>query len=182
MTRIKLTLLFTCLISLSAFSQNDTPETGLGKGTWMIGGTGWFTEHASFNNIEYSIDPRAGYFLSKKFVVGLNASYYFDGVTNFQRGSIGPFTRYYFINKRVAPFIEAEYNLGKSRYQLQGDNFQTITNKRYGAGVGLDVFITRNVAFEGTVKYLYHKDGGIADGKLGINIGFQIFLNRRKSE
>ena len=53
----------------------------------MIGGTGWFTERTSFNNVEFSIDPRAGYFLSEKFIVGLNASYYFEGVENFQRGS-----------------------------------------------------------------------------------------------
>lgn len=180
MTRIKLILLFTCLTTVSAFSQSEPPETGISKGNWMIGGTAWFTEHASFNNIEYSIDPRAGYFLCEKFAIGLNVSYYFDGVENFQRGSIGPFARYYFINKRVAPFIEAEYNLGKSRYQLQGGDFETVTTKRYGAGLGLDVFITRNVAFEGTVKYLYNKEGAIADGKLGLNIGFQIFINRRK--
>ncbi len=73
MIRIRLTFLLACLISLPAFSQRETPETGLGKGSWMIGGTAWFTEHASFNNIEYSIDPWAGYFLSENLLSVLMA-------------------------------------------------------------------------------------------------------------
>lgn len=176
---IQFTLLFICLAVLSAFSQTELPETGLGKGVWTIGGSGWFKEHAAFNNIEYAINTKAGYLLTEKLTVGLNGYYYFNGVVNGQSGTVGPFARYYFVNKRVAPFAEAEYSFGWMKTQLEfSPDYETSRIDVYGAGAGLDFFITKNVALESTVKYMRYD--GDRDKRFSINLGFQIFLNRKK--
>ena len=124
-----LILFFALLLFKNAHAQLD-------KDIWLVGGTGSFysyTENYStpiysqvgkFTNID--IGASIGYFLIDKFAVGLRPSFSsYKGVvvnttggTNQYKLSVGPFVRYYFLNKEK-PFnilFDASYQLGINKY------------------------------------------------------------------
>ena len=124
-----LILFFALLLFKNAHAQLD-------KGIWLVGGTGSlysYTENyntPTFNQTSKytSIDMAAsiGYFIADKFVVGLRPSFSsYKGVvinttggTNQYKLSVGPFVRYYFLNKDK-PFnilFDASYQLGINKY------------------------------------------------------------------
>lgn len=176
MLRAKILTLVMSLITLSAMAQND--ETSIGKGNWFIGGT-LSGSMPHLEDVEFTLNPKASYFLGEKFAIGLNTSYQFNGIENYQIFSAGPTLRYYFKNAKLAPFIDWEYNLGSSRIQMDlSSEYETRTSNIYGAGFGLDYFVARNIALEGTLKYLWHDE--TRDGNITFNVGLQFFFNRKK--
>ena len=56
---------------------------------------------------------RYGRFWIKKFNAGLQAGYSFSG-SEYKQGSLGLFARYYFLDKKLSPFIETSYYYGLS--------------------------------------------------------------------
>ena len=146
-----------------------TTKAQLDKGVWLVGGSGSFysyTENYStptfsqvgkFTNID--IAASIGYFISDKFAAGLRPSFwYYKGVvvnttggTNQYRFSVGPFVRYYFLNKDK-PFnilFDASYQPGINKILLspqEKGKFNTLSIMGgseifFNSSVGLEILL-----------------------------------------
>ena len=95
-----------------------TAKSQLTKGTWVVGGTGkFYANNNSINSSTYNVDakyteisisPSVGYFIIDKLVLGLRPTFSSlkgkvtssGGLsTNVQRYWVGPFGRYYLLEK-----------------------------------------------------------------------------------
>ncbi len=205
MKRLSLLLASTTVLALTpAFAQ-------LQKNTWTLGGSLGSAGLAGGNGFFYlsgSITPRAGYFLTDRFMVGAGLGLglsmlrtpQFTGASNdytLSSLSLSPFGRYYFAKPQVAGVIPrgiipfAEAGLG-----LSGYTYSARTPAEYGhsgtglsahAGIGASSFLTRNVALETMVLYQYTFAGGVPvvsapvqnfNRGLGFSVGLQFYLNR----
>ena len=146
-----------------------TVKAQLDKGVWLVGGTGSFYSYkedlstpTSIQISKYtSIDMAAtfGYFISDKFTAGLRPSFSsYKGVvvnttggTNQYKFSIGPFVRYYFLNKDK-PFnilFDASYQLGINkllRSPKEKGKFNTLSIMGgseifFNSSVGLEILL-----------------------------------------
>ncbi|MEJ2618367.1 MAG: hypothetical protein P8Z35_25655, partial [Ignavibacteriaceae bacterium] len=66
--------------------------------------------------------------------------------------SLGPLVRYYFLNNKIAPFIEAYYT--HDIYKLHGDNTNYL-GYNIGIGFGMNYFVTSFFALEPYISYQY---------------------------
>jgi opacity protein-like surface antigen len=128
-----------------------------------------------------------GYFLTKRIAVGLRTDYshtnLFDSYgknLSVNTWSVAPFARYYVGVKRFAPFAELSYGGSWYKSKLSPGGESSSNSTLYSAGVGLNYFLSRNVALEGTINYLKTIDS-YYDGSFGIDLGLQFFLSRKKS-
>lgn len=124
------------ILLLFLFTSALTANAQLDKSTWIVGGSGSFDSYtenystprsnqtAKYTSIEFSAS--IGYFIIDKFATGLRPSFSSykgevvntPGGTNLYKLSIGPFARYYFLNKDK-PFnilLDASYQLGTNRF------------------------------------------------------------------
>ena len=153
MKTIKLLAATFILISISATSQ-------ITKGNFMVGGNASFTSISSSNNSKTSqinLTPNVGYFIFDKLSVGtlINYSYSkskdnFGGSSIYKSNNIGPFIRYYLLNKEkdYNVFYETSYN-----FSLLKDN----KNTEFGNKLGLVLFLNSAVGFEVSLKYSLNK-------------------------
>jgi long-subunit fatty acid transport protein len=101
--------------------------------------------------------PALSYFLFPKFSAGVavqlnNLSVAGHNTTDW---GIGPSIRYYFNNKRFAPFFGGGVSYGSSTSSETDDKF---TTSRIILTVGADYFIVKNVAAEMNINYMFVKD------------------------
>ncbi len=189
-------LFFTILlvITISANCQLD-------KGYWLVGGSGSFYSYKhEFTNqpfqtitsgklTEINLNANIGYFFIDKFVAGLrpgiNSTKSHGGNSAFVwiddvKVYVGPFARYYFLNK------ESQFNiLLDGCYQLGSySNFGKGTAQNASIMAGAEIFFNSSVGIELLFGYLYQKKNNgknqnrYEDMKKGLNasIGFQIHL------
>ena len=172
----KLLLSLTLVAGLGFASKAQTE-----KGNWMVG--------AQAANINYNttaeifsltLSPQAGYFVSDNFAVGAKLGL---GIVSASGStvtvySIGPFARGYFGGTEKSKFF-AEGNVG-----LGGVSASGVSNTAYnlGATLGYTYFITKNVGLETGLGYGYSNstNGGMGSSDLGLNLGFQIYLGKKK--
>lgn len=193
----KLVLFFALLSFKNANAQLD-------KGIWLVGGTGSFysyTENYStpvystvgkFTNID--IGASIGYFLIDKFAVGLRPSFSSykgevvntPGGTNQYKFSVGPFIRYYFLNKDK-PFnilFDGSYQLGINKYlrsPKEKGKFNTLSIMG-----GSEIFFNNSVGMEILLGYsskvvsIENSPGAFNNTKNGfqVSIGFTIHLEK----
>lgn len=137
----------------------------------------------------FSISPTAGYFIGKRFALGLEAGYSIYDASTFNpatqeetsrtisRLSLTPFARYYFGVNKFAPFVEAGYAM--QNYYLNGENVGD--NQNYKVGAGLNYFISPSLALEGKVSYTHPvNDDSPAYKPVTLGIGLQFFLSRNQ--
>ena len=136
-----LTILTVLLFSFQSYSQ-------LTKGNWLVGGTGNFsstkntyatsTYFQTSDVIDVKISPNIGYFIFDKFAVGVGPSFSKNkaqvttpggAYTNVNRFEIGPFARYYFLDKENQYNIlsEASYQYGIYRFKPDKGNINTLS-------------------------------------------------------
>jgi hypothetical protein len=173
----------------------------LNKGTWLVGGSGSFKSSATesygtgysqtSDRLEIAISPNVGYFVMDKLALGLKTSFTkhkeeVDGpgglYTNTNRFYVGPFARYYFLEK------EKQFNLlADIGYQYVRVNFKPIIKvdiTNFNAAVGPVIYFNTTVGLEFLVGYYSTKEtrkqsGGDYTNKqsgLQMSIGFQIHL------
>ena len=207
MKTIKLLLLVTLLCTINSFGQLD-------KKTWMVAGTGSFDSYKenytyiftgtgenieierSIKEIEFS--PKVGYFIIDKLALGIGVSYISENSEsktisgNASGGSskshnfyVGPFARYYFLNK------DKPYNiLAETNYQF-GNLSQTdlLDSKgklsRFSFLVGPEIFFNSSVGMNLLVGYTYSKrnmdnNSYVSNSTNGfqVAISFQIYLQK----
>ena len=207
MKTIKLLLLVTLLCTINSFGQLD-------KKTWMVAGTGSFDSYKenytyiftgtgenieierSIKEIEFS--PKVGYFIIDKLALGIGVSYISEKseskTISGNAGSspskshslyVGPFARYYFLNK------DKPYNiLAETNYQF-GNLSQTdlLDSKgklsRFSFLVGPEIFFNSSVGMNLLVGYTNSKrnmnnNSYVSNSTNGfqVAIGFQIYLQK----
>lgn len=142
------------------------------------------------NTYNFAIQPKLGYFIYDNVAIGAALELGLLTKPNDQTINYGltPFVRLFVgkdrigqIPRRAKFFVEAGIGFGGAnhKYNDAGGNSVLVTSNGpvFYAAPGLDFFIANNVAFEAAFEYRYI--GGTPNvNRLGINLGFQIFLNR----
>jgi opacity protein-like surface antigen len=174
-----------------SFGQDEGGKSYISKGQWLVGGKLSFSTGEDFDNYAFSIAPMGGYFFTKKLAAGLRVRYEHGNIVsidseltgNYQNFSATPFVRYYFGINKLAPFAEVAYggNWYKTETSFMGDPSVSKSNSTsYSGGIGLNYFVSKNVALEGVVKYSKTIDS-YYDGSVGFDLGLQFFISRKNS-
>ena len=103
----------------------------------------------------YGFSPKFGYLLNDKFAVGAKLNYSSEKVettipeTKTNVFGIGAFARYYFLEldkKRFKAFAEAGLGFGQNKTKIQGFEDDTDNSITADITVGLNYFVTKNIA------------------------------------
>ena len=155
------------LFFISAFIFSLYAQSYISSGKYTLSGSLSYSSQDTYyprglsSNAKFiSVSPTVSYFAVNRFSVGLQLSYnYEDYNTEYNpehiyigKLSLGPLLRYYFIDNKIAPFIEAEYT--HDIYNLSGDN-NNYLGYNIGIGFGLNYFITTYFALEPYLTYQY---------------------------
>ncbi|MEN9611096.1 MAG: hypothetical protein RLZZ628_1910 [Bacteroidota bacterium] len=144
------------------------------KGSWMIDGNLYITQHPlngggdyQFQSDASNADAAVGYFFSDRLVVGAKVGAKFNNRTSFWGTSsistsqifyVTPYTRYYFTQKsKLKTFYEfnarSSWLQGKSNLNWTAQNYFSI---EISHKIGVDYFLTQNLALEAASNYLYY--------------------------
>lgn len=176
---MKKLLLSLVLVAVLGFASKAQTE----KGNWMVGAQAAninYNYDSTYDVFRLTLTPQAGYFVKNNLAIGAKLSLDLvssDGTTAVW--SVGPFVRGYFGGNEKSKFF-AEANPSLGRIQLGGEGF---TMYNLGASVGYAYFITKNIGLETGLSYNYSNatdGGGLGSTDLGLNIGFQIYLGKKK--
>ena len=184
------------LITISANCQID-------KKYWLVGGTGSFFSYnddfttagqptVSGKLTDINLSANVGYFLFDKFAAGVKPginSVKSRGLNTASAGTksvaifIGPFARYYFLDKekQFNIFLDGAYQFG-SHSNFEGEGIF----RSASVMTGTELFFNSSVGIEFMLGYLYHKKS-IDDAQSGfyfnniksgfnVTVGFQIHL------
>jgi hypothetical protein len=190
--KIIVTFISILLFSFTAKSQLD-------KGVWLVGGNGNFltskyeysspTFSSTSDRLNISISPTVGYFIIDKLAVGLRTSFSKNkdqvngaggGYTNVNRFAIGPFAKYYFLekDKHYNLVADVSYQYGLYSFKPTKGNSNT-----FNAAIGPVIYFNTSVGLEFLLGYYSTKEtikqnGDITTKQSGfqIGIGFQIHL------
>jgi hypothetical protein len=195
----RLLTIFTLLFfSITAKSQLD-------KGVWLVGGNGNFSsssgmvtntlgiQKSTYTNI--ALSPNVGYFIIDKLAGGLRARFSSDkykygevinggipvasgGVSNIKRFDIGPFVRYYFLNKEKQSNIFAEINYLYGYINIKPEKGSSNT---FSFNAGPVIYFNSSVGIEFTLGYIskIEKIKGVREetkNSFQAGIGLQIHL------
>jgi|JI6StandDraft_1071083.scaffolds.fasta_scaffold119979_2 hypothetical protein len=170
---------------LFAFSANSQ----ITKGNWMVGGNASLSFISSNDNSSkttiLNVSPNVGYFFFDKFSFGTLLNYSnsktkdaMGGSSIYKNVNIGPFARYYILNKEkdYNLFYESSYN-----FSLLKEN----KNTEFGNKLGTVIFLNSSVGFEFSLKYSINKykypNGILPDSKSDnfiFGLGLQIHLEK----
>ncbi len=183
MKRFFLLLTAIALLGTLQPAQAQTEKGNLMFGTQIANIGATFQNHSSVFNFE--VTPSAAYFIENNLALGamltLGLTAPKDAPTTFTYG-IGPWMRYYFSTPE-------EFNFSShAAFFIDGFvGFQGVSHSKGGGstnglgirvGPGLSYFITPNISLDGALNYNLVLGFGNATtlNKIGINVGFQIFL------
>lgn len=163
------------------------------KRSYMMGAN-LLTTSVNFQNdntgFDLGIQPKIGYFLNENLVIGIAAELGVSAVESNTTMSYGltPFARIFVgkdnikeIPRRMKFFVEAGAGFGgrNSRFKNSDGSKTNVTSNGaiFYAGPGIDMFLNQNVALEVGAEYR-HIGGSPEVNRVGINLGFQIFLSK----
>ena len=176
-----------------------TAKSQLNKGNWLVGGTGKFYSYNDYTSsstynvegkyTEIAISPSVGYFVIDKLAFGLKPTFSSlkgkvtspgGGITNIQRYWIGPFGRYYFLEKEKPYNIVTDISYQFGLFNSGGQKGK-LTN--FSALVGPVIYFNTSVGIEFLLGYSYTKEDIEAVNKIitkgfQIAVGFQIHLEK----
>lgn len=191
------TPVFTFFLLLFSF----TAKCQLDKGIWLVGGSGNFyaskntyavqssSYYAESNDLTVKISPTIGYFIADKFVVGLKPFFTWykshtttpgGGNENEKRYGIGPFLRYYFLEKEKQFNILAETSYQHGFYSFISKGKSNI----FSIAAGPVIYFNSSVGLEFLIGYSSIKENidlGANTTKKGLDvgIGFQFYLQKK---
>jgi len=124
------------------------------------------------------LTPNFGYMTSDKMMLGTQTSFSIengDGST-FLTFGLMPFIRVYLYSKKSTHFF-AEQMIGVAGIHATAEelNFAFLA----GAGLGVNYFITPNIALESTVRASFAQFNLNRNLDYGIRFGAQLFFNRK---
>ncbi|KFF08794.1 hypothetical protein [Chryseobacterium luteum] len=180
---------------LAATGLTATANAQIQEGNWMVGST-LATSNFGLNSgagYDFSIEPRAAYFIKDNVAVGgyVKLGFLKSGkgeATQFNYG-VGALGRYF-----LSPGEKGVDNLlNHGRWFFEGnvgiggtsvENGISTTGLDFGVGPGYSYFITPNIGVEGLLKYNgvtgFGNEG--LTSKLSFNVGFSIYLPTSKAK
>lgn len=186
------------LLLLTLITAYYMGECQLDKGIWLAGGEGnlfSYNETSGTNTLSaakyttVNLSASIGYFIVDKLTFGLRPTFFSmkgggrfaDAIqTNYNRFWIGPFGRYYFLNKEKQYNIltDISYQTGNLGGWAKG-NLTTFT-----ALAGPVIFFNSSIGLEVLCGYHYSRERAKPDNKLiqqgfQTNIGFQFHLEKK---
>lgn len=197
MKRIFLLSVTLLVITFSVTAQDlPRPQTtapvafdAVQKGNWLVGANlGSIGQNFKSKTFDFSVQPRAGYFISDNAAIGAQVELGLNRVkgqgATFIYG-VTPFVRYYF-PEGAAPthrwFGEGLVGFGGTTYN--NDDIESPISFVYGVRAGYAHFVASNVALEGTLNLVRsHADISVGTAQTGLSLGlaFQIYLPGRGS-
>lgn len=198
-TSLRYTLLLLTLFAYSAFAQTEKGKYFFGALTRLNAG---IIEHSRVQDnvttlseriTQFSFIPHAGYFIKDNLALGLEVSLSFSNTEDYDYDSterestlaFSPFSRYYFGDKKVRPFLYASGGIGryKTKYRSTITDFKsdsTYTLIFYSLGAGTGFFLNDAISIELEFRYgrLSSKENGFGtiQNAFVLNAGFSIFL------
>ncbi len=190
MKTIKLLSIAALLVTINSYAQLD-------KKNWLVGGSGSFDSYKEEYNVpppnigwevnrkEINISATVGYFIIDKLAIGAKPAFFYSsgGYQQPTKLLIGPFVRYYLLNKEKPfnVFAETSYQTGLNKNPLTKDNGNF---KKFTVVAGTEIFFNSIVGAEVALGYKDTKetiDGSYSDFRKGfqVSIGFQIHLEKR---
>lgn len=189
------------IITFLSFFIIVNANAQLNKDIWLVGGTGSFlsssTEYTSptysstSKRVDISISPAVGYFIIDKLLVGIKTSYtkYKERQTNpsgfysnINRFKVGPFGRYYLLEKDKPYNVLADISYQYGLYSFKPTKGNSNT---FSASIGPVVYFNTSVGLEFLLGYYSTKEtikqsGDNINKQSGfqIGIGFQIHLEK----
>lgn len=193
---MKMKFILSLLLLATTFNliAQDRPQTtapvafdAIARGNWLVGADiGSIGQNFKSKTFNFSVQPRAGYFVSDNAVIGAQVELGFNRVkgqgSSFVYG-LTPFARYYFPEGATPThrwFGEVLAGFGGSTYN--NDDIDPVVSAVYGVKAGYAHFVATNVALEGTLNLTRSQadiDVGNAQTGLSLGLGFQIFLPGR---
>lgn len=163
------------LLSIFLFCSLTVPLLGqLSHRNLIIEGSAATQFFATNNNSDFliSASPTISYFITDKFVAGggVQIATVPGTGTNF---GINGITRYYFSSQANNAWF-AETNIGF----LTGGNFTVFTGD---VGLGLDLFLSPNIALENTLSIGFQKEEGVINNTVifQLGTGLKFFFDRK---
>jgi len=199
MKKIQLLVLVILFNTISAFSQTDQGNILVGGSTNLGFNFGTFKTETNGSQTQgtqkitnFNISPSVGYFLIDHLVVGISLP--FSSSTNKLNNSkstdnsivISPFTRYYFTESNIKPFLQAQVGFGSNKNKFESDfsNFESTSNLfNYGILGGVAIFINDYIALDLGINYInsitkFKNDDATKNisSQFGFNAGISIIL------
>lgn len=170
--KLRLLHVITILFAIGLFVQAQTDH-----GKFLTGGEIDLT--ASGDQTVLRLTPKCAYFLQEKLALGILMEYNSvrsnDIVNKRSDINIGPLMRYYLtdIGRNLSLYGQSDLVFGSARIG-EGTSSSQI---RFGAGPGLNIFVSRNLAFNILMQYRFLKlKSESGKSNLGLSFGFDIFL------
>lgn len=189
-------LFLAIFFTINSFAQLD-------KGNWLVGGSGNFylskRDYTSYTSpvlngyskeLHLTISPNGGYFLLDKFAVGLRPYFSWGkgesfpndptvsgGKSDSKRYGIGPFIRYYFLDKEKQFNIltDFSYQIGEWNVGDKGklSNFSFLAGPviYFNTSIGMEFLLGYSSQSEELKNFSVNSSKGFS-----VNIGFQIHL------
>jgi hypothetical protein len=169
--------------------QNTAPVafSAIRRGNWLVGADlGSIGQNFKSKTFNFSVQPRAGIFVSDNAVLGAQIQLGFNSVKGLGNSFIyglTPFARYYFPEGATPThrwFGEALAGFGGSTYK--NNDIDPIISAVYGVRAGYAHFVATNVSLEGTLNLTRsHADIDVGNAQTGLSLGFafQIYLPGR---
>lgn len=170
------------ILFITTFFFAMVSNAQISKGNWMMGGTGAFGNSkvtslgAEDNGFYLNLYPNVGYFFINKLAVGTNASLLLAFREKHSAAwGIGPYVRYYFLEKEKAINVFSELNYYAERRSKTDDlKFNTFNIK-----AGTVFFLNSIVGIEVALNYSTQKTNQNFEKRgIYLNVGFQIHLER----
>jgi hypothetical protein len=194
--QIKYTFMKTIFLTLFLLFSVLTNFAQLDKGTWLVGGNGSYNstkvtdrEPFTYNNgtgKELILSPNVGYFVIDKLCFGLKPSFrkykgtFIGGNPNAHWFDIGPFGRYYFLDKEKQFNILTELSTQFGVFNDLG--VKTSTSTILSAMGGIEAFFNSSCGVELLMGYQNNRekfDNGIKRKQgFQMKIGFQLHLTK----
>lgn len=157
----------------------------ISKGNWMMGGAASFSHNKRTDATDtseltsFDVAPNVGYFFIDKLAVGASGlfRYTFESDNNNFNYGIGPFVRYYFLEKEKPLNIFSEVSYGFEKTNMVNSKIENFNVK-----AGAVYFLNSSVGLEVALNYLSQKyNNDFSDGtnkSIFLGVGFQIHLEK----
>lgn len=198
------------LTFVNAQEEKETKGFGFSKGNIIVEGNLGFSSDKETNSDKFgdldetktssfNFNPKAGYFISDKFAVGVElmvgsgkSEKTVFGIPNVTTETTnnsfgaGVFARYYFLElgERFKTYTEAGLGFGSTKYEANGVETKKDSNLNLGIDLGINYFVTEKMAINfGLANVLgfnstkSEKPNGDETTNSGINGNFNIFQN-----
>jgi Outer membrane protein beta-barrel domain len=185
------------LIAFASSAQIKKGDWNIGTSTNATMNLRLRTNDAGFKSYDFIINPSAGYFIKDRWEIGGGPLLSFSGAkfkdelgtigynTNKQSVGLNIYTRYYLKKEgKVIPYLTANAMYMHTN-GYTNDFFGTKSTYKFnewqvGAGAGVSWFIAPKAALFSEFTYTGNWGGGSGyTNGLKLNVGFQIYLNRK---